>query len=94
MNGIIKFISSENNQGNEKTELTINPNVTNQQNFNNIQTDGSQIKKNILSENVNPQNKPKADFSSLYILMRKATRLLNLFDNKVKLVTNKIKDKE
>lgn len=34
--------------------------------------------------------KTRKDFSSLLILMRKASRLINVFDNKVKLVANKL----
>ncbi len=43
------------------------------------------------SSNTNPNmEKTRKDFSSLLILMRKATRLINVFDNKVKLVANKL----
>ena len=66
-----------------KKELNIN-NIE-QNNINLNQTEAT-------TSNINQQNqsKNKSDFSHLFILMRKATKLLSIFDKKIKIFTDKL----
>ena len=99
INGIVKYITSEQEKVDQnlnnipasniisidssKRVLETHNVVTTPQNNINVET----------SSNVNVNlDKTKKDFSSLLILMRKATRLINVFDNKVKLVANKLNE--
>ena len=86
INGIVKFINSEiidkADQSANQTSLTSDHSKK-----------ATESKDNTAESAINPYSnleKTRKDFSSLLILMRKATRLINVFDNKVKLVANKL----
>ena len=69
----------------------VNNNNQNGKDLSNNNPDQSNVNPSVNS-NLNQQtyNKSKSDFSHLFILMRKATKLFSSFDNKVKLFTDKL----
>lgn len=90
INGIVKFINTEiidkpdqslnqYNLASDSSKKATENKDNNVQNINSVES----------AANYNFE-KTRKDFSSLLILMRKATRLINVFDNKVKLVANKL----
>ncbi len=92
INGIVKFVN---------TELLEKPDLlTSQINLASDVNKKAIENKDNLASNINSSEsassqasnleKTRKDFSSLLILMRKATRLINVFDNKVKIVANKL----
>ncbi len=85
INGIIKYVNEfENNTSSNQIKIEENKN---QNGF----STNSQINPEV-NKNLPNQPKQRTDFSALFILMRKATKLLNLFDNKIKIVADKLSE--
>jgi hypothetical protein len=93
MNGITNYLMDQ-----QKSEKIVTPDSSSGQTQMNIVSIDLNKKPNENCLNIPDSNqnlnlnleKTRKDFSGLLILMRKATRLINVFDNKVKVVANKL----
>jgi len=83
VNSILKYCTcSDTNVNND----IVNTNKPDQTNANGNGNANSNVNANLNQQFINKSK----DFSHLFILMRKATKLFSSFDNKVKLFTDKI----